>query len=360
MNEIENKIDEIDNKNHTNNDNKLILKNYYYECFRCKHTTKQIGEMKKHLERKNICIKKDNNCDLYGKELYDLSIKKRYKNEEEIKKLFEENNKNKENINTELESDLSKKTENIICDYCKKNYSSRSNLNVHLRNCNVKKLIEKDIKKKETLVITNNYNIQNIHNNQNILNNQNIQNNIIINIGDKDMKKESVENLLLPFFEIFDSSHIDDQKHIDLVLSNLYIETLGELLKNSVNLNYILYEDKETSLIFKNEDEKYVSIDNIKIYGNLILKIKKYLLEGIEKIKILKPYYHPDIINVAEHYIKKKYNDYIRDEDSAYIEKFKNELNRKSKEFANDAIKKYENFYYKLENKTMDNLISNV
>ncbi len=352
--------------NSTDINSKLILKNYYYECYRCKHTTKQIGEMKKHLERKNICNKKDESCDVYGKELYDLSIKKRYENEDEIKKLFEENHKKKDEIkekesNNENSENNSNKEYNILCDYCKKNYSSRSNLNVHLRNCNVKKLVEIDDKKKEKTTITNNYNIQNIQNNQNILNNQNIQNNIIINIGDKDMKKESVENLLLPFFENFDSSHIDDQKHIDLVLSNLYIETLGELLKNSVNLNYILYEDKETSLIFKNEDEKYVSIDNIKIYGNLILKIKKYLLEGIEKIKILKPHYHPDIINVAEHYIKKKYNDYIRDEDTTYIEKFKSELNRKSKEFANEAIKKYEKVYYTIENKKNDiNLISNV
>ncbi len=72
----------------------------------------------------------------------------------------------------------------------------------------------------------------------------------------------------------------------------------------------------------------------------------------------MKPHYHPDIIHVAEHYIKKKYNDYIRDEDLTYVEKFKNEINRKSKEFVNEAKKNYEKINNTIENKK-ENLILN-
>ncbi len=331
-------------KNYINEDNNNLLE-FYYECNRCYYKSTNLSDIKKHLNRKKKCEKNNEECELDGIELFNKSIEKKYVNEKKIIKNFEEDKIN--NI----------KYEENQCIYCKKIFSLKTNLNNHLKICIIKDIIEKDQNQNKIKNNINFLNKFNIVNNTNNKIEKNINNNndelLIINLK-KEKNNENEE--IISFFKDFDISHIDEQKMIDLVLSNLYIESFYELMKNRKNQNF-LFIDNSMCYVYKDEIEKYILLENVFVYTNLIKKIKNFLIYGLQKMYELKSYYHIDHFKISEYHIKKKYNDYIKGEDIIYIDKFKNEINLKWEEYANICREKYNKIQ---KNNKKNNLLKNI
>jgi hypothetical protein len=119
-----------------------------YSCERCNYTTKKISDLKKHLKKKVICEPICLDIDITN------LMEKYYNNEDKM----------------------------YSCDYCNKNFTSRSGKCHHKKICKKKKEIDEQ---NQILSITNNNNnINNSTINSNNINNNNIQ--IIINAFGKE------------------------------------------------------------------------------------------------------------------------------------------------------------------------------
>jgi len=94
----------------------------YYECKRCFYKTKYKNDMRRHLNNKNICKKKNVLCNLTNEQLYELSFIKK-------KTVFEENENDKD--------------VKFICEHCNKSFSRNYNLKIHQEN-RCKKNVVKD------------------------------------------------------------------------------------------------------------------------------------------------------------------------------------------------------------------------
>ncbi len=297
---------------------------FYYECARCEYRTSIKNDMIRHLNKIKKCIITQN-YDLTESEIYNKSTIKLYKNGIKETKI-NENNKIENNNNNSDKKEIKKN-----CEYCNSGFSNSYSLKRHVDKCkNNPKIIEESIKslqknlnttvdigeKKEinTMGSINNYEIVN----NNIIQ-QNTQNNLIINLNVESINTSSTDKILVPFFDKFDTSHINDEVRMNLLLSNLFIETLREILKNSVNLNFIVKKEDKKGLIYKNEEENIVAIDNIIVYNNVWKKVRDYLLESLDKIKYKNPKPDEQLIELLLNKINKKYNDFILGKDNNYI-----------------------------------------
>ncbi len=333
-----------DNKSDENND-KNIKNNYYYMCKRCSYKTNFICDIKKHLDRKTKCISKDENYNLTDEELYNISLKKEYS----------ENNIKKSEKTKKDKNDNNKKENNNICEYCENSYYNKQGLERHLKICKKKNI-------NNNLNIHNNDNISNNNNNENSKNithttsltqnnyyhNTNIetQNNLILNLPNQNLKEETMEQILVPFFDKFDTSHINDDIKMGLLLSHLYYDTLKEIMKNSVNLNFLLDANQKSGLIYKNGEENLVPIDNIIIYNNVWRKVRDYLLEALESMKNKYPKTDDNLYNHLQNQIKNKYNEFIKDNNKDYTVAVKETINK----IANERKEEIENRFKILSN----------
>jgi hypothetical protein len=261
---------------------------------------KQKNDMRRHLEKKNICEIKNNDNNYTEKELYDLSFNK----ECEIKK----NNKNN------------------FCANCNKTFA---------QNCNYKRHIEKkvclkknkldDNEKNNTVINDNSINIVNVDT-INIDNSVNIDNSIInININ---MNKSELRG----FDEDWDVSKINKSDILDILLNkHKFTTTLQNILKNEVNLNVIINNDNN-GFIYKSVNKKYEPMKQDDIMQQSMDKIYKHLQSFYEEIikNNINNYdtKHFDIINND---INKGYTQYLYE-------------NTQFKNIANNAIA----YFYKL------------
>ncbi len=261
---------------------------------------KQKNDMRRHLEKKNICEIKNNDNNYTEQELYDLSFNK----ECEIKK----NNKNN------------------FCANCNKTFA---------QNCNYKRHIEKkvclkknkldDNEKNNTFINDNSINIVNVDT-INIDNSVNIDNSII-NININMDKKE-----LRGFDEDWDVSKINKSDILDILLNkHKFTTTLQNILKNEVNLNVIINNDNN-GFIYKSVNKKYEPMKQDDIMQQSMDKIYKHLQSFYEEIikNNINNYdtKHFDIINND---INKGYTQYLYE-------------NTQFKNIANNAIA----YFYKL------------
>jgi hypothetical protein len=273
---------------------------FYYTCKRCNIMFKQKNDMRRHLEKKNICEIKNNDNNYTEQELYDLSFNK----ECEIKK----NNKNN------------------FCANCNKTFA---------QNCNYKRHIEKkvclkknkldDNEKNNTFINDNSINIVNVDT-INIDNSVNIDNSII-NININMDKKE-----LRGFDEDWDVSKINKSDILDILLNkHKFTTTLQNILKNEVNLNVIINNDNN-GFIYKSVNKKYEPMKQDDIMQQSMDKIYKHLQSFYEEIikNNINNYdtKHFDIINND---INKGYTQYLYE-------------NTQFKNIANNAIA----YFYKL------------
>ncbi len=356
------------------NENTINKFYYYYECARCIYKTNYITSMKKHISVKKKCSNIKNN-NLSDEVLNKMSLIKKINNNLKKDKLSEEENNNDLLLNKNIDSDINSNLNinldfennnnnnnnhnkndnnnhnnndnnkdnnnnndknkdnnntNKKCEYCDKIFYSKQNLLKHYDVCKKNPLYFENLKNKkqtelnelinnqknkneETLNITNNITNNTINNT--IIENQ--QNNFIINLSNENNNKD-FDKILIPFFDKFDTSHINDDIQLNLLLSHLYYDTLKEILKNKVNLNFLLDKDSNQSFIFKNDNENIVKIDNIIIYNNVWKKVRDYLLESLESVKIKKPKTDINIFNFIENKIKDKYNEFIKDNNKNY------------------------------------------
>ncbi len=274
----------------------------YYKCERCDYECDQIISIKRHLKRKNKCKIKEGLNYLNEKELYEKSIIKKYKNTDAIKKKYEEFKKKESENNEENKKE-------IKCEYCFRIFTRKNNLEQHYDSCKVKSIIEGTNQELTNLTINNNsFNTTNIQNN--------IQN---INYITLNLDKQSIDKMLIPFYDKFDTSHISNETQLDLLLCTLYEETLKEILKNNSNLNFYINQSKENNSLIYVENQKIDKVNNEVIYTEIWKKVKDYLLESLNELKIIKNKYNKNkfnnmIIETIEKEIIKKHS-YLHSED---------------------------------------------
>ena len=286
----------------------------YYECQRCGYNTTLKGNIKHHLNRKNICKPVLSYISIYDmKSIYDLNLNEKNPNDSKMNPIESILNPN------ESKYELNK----FICDYCCKFYSTNSNLYKHLKICKEKKksneqdkitLLEKEkeelLKTVEKLLIecSNKSNNSTINsNNSNNTNSNNTNNTIIINnYGDEDTKyitKEFIVNLLAnkPFKAIpemikhthFNKEHPENQ--------NIKITNKKEPYVKIMKDNKWEYQDRKntiTDLI----DKQHIKISDEKVEQKIKKNCNTTQKNNIERCNDL-------YVNEDEDYLKRLYNE---------------------------------------------------
>ena len=224
----------------------------YYECQRCGYNTTLRGNIKQHLNRKNICEPILDNISIEEmKDIYNLN---------ETSKITS-NNSNSLICPSKKLQKPQKNVANKQCSYCCKEFSRIDNLNRHLKKCKMKNnvlsenkelretveklLIEcsemknllKNTTKKST---TLHHSMSNSHNNNTNSNNTNNNNNTIIinNYGEEDTK------------------YITKQFIVDL-LKNKPFKAIPEMIKHT---HFNKEHPENQNIKITNKKEPYVKI----------------------------------------------------------------------------------------------------
>ena len=234
----------------------------YYECKRCKFTSKFKNDIRRHLDRKIKCGKDLDAYNYSDQELYKLSLIKKVIKEEE-----QEENKIK-----------------LTCIQCKKIYSRLDSLNRHKLIC----------KKANNELDLSNTIIENETQNQNIF------------IEDNNFNLKS-------FDEDWNVEHIDHYLKLFILLSQTkYTDFLKEVMKNKVNLNIILEKNSDSCLIYKNKTESYVKIKINELFEKLMVKINEQLQKIFDEYLSEKHNIEKSVLNTIKY---EKINNNIKLED---------------------------------------------
>ena len=282
-----------------------------YQCYRCFYHSINKRDMKKHLIRKNICGRKLESYNFDENKIEELTLLKKSVNEliitENKEKQCIEINKNWNYDENDFKKiiEIMRNNNKTSCCFCDKNFFRKYELLRHLENfqCHVLK------EKKNKSIINSNYvenkTINNFNNNQ--INNQQI-NNILINVYNHSQNKdENGEKLLNGFNEDWDISKIDLQKKLLLLISdNKYSNTMEEILKNDKNMNILLGENENETIVF--QEDKFVNLNNDEIIVRTMYKLYNHLLKFYSEIK------EEDLmnkdLNKHKYNLKEKYDDF--------------------------------------------------
>ena len=283
-----------------------------YQCYRCFYYCKNKKDMKKHLGRKNECIRNIESYSYTNEEIYELS----FKNKQEKDLIYIENKDetdlvdenwvyNEINYNELIKS--YKKNNKKNCCFCKKEFFRKYELLRHLekKQCGI-------LKEKQQKNIINNTYIhkkieQNIENQQ--INNHQI-NNININVyNNSNIIESEAKKILKNFNEDWDISKIDIQKKLLLLLSdNKYSNTMEEILKNNKNMNVLLDENNQSGIVF--QENKFMSVDNDEIIVSTMYKLYNHLLKFYNDIKNDEDNLVNKDLKKYKDNIQEKYNDF--------------------------------------------------
>lgn len=274
-----------------------------YECKRCFYECKQLNDMKKHLNKKIKCVRALESFKYNDNELYNNSL---------IKNIITDKIRYK-------------------CNNCDKKFTTSSNLSRHIDNDKCLHRNKKNIdtmndysKNNSTKIIENNINIENITINidNSITNNFNFNTNEINSFDDK-----------------WNTSHIDNNKKLILLLNNAkFTTTLENILENNINLNVLIDNTTDNALVYN--DKKIINM-SIK---DIVKKTMEKLIDHLKAFKtdILDPNYFNIDKNIIEDQLKiaqNKYRDFYRDND---VQQFVNvcikDIYNKKKD---DTINKY-------------------
>ena len=243
--------------------------------------------MKKHLGRKNECVRNVDSYYYSDVQIQELS----FKNKQEKDLIYVETKDETDLVDDKWEySENSfnqlvlsyKKNNKKICCFCKKEFFRKYELLRHLekKQCGILK------EKTQNSTVQNTYiekNIeQNIENQQ--INNQQI-NNININVyNNSNIIDSEAKKILKNFNEEWDISKIDIQKKLLLLLSdNKYSNTMEEILKNDKNMNVLLDENNQSGIVF--QENKFMNVDNDEIIVSTMYKLYNHLLKFYSDIK---------------------------------------------------------------------------
>jgi len=270
--------------------------------------------MKKHFNRKSCCKKTNKNMFLSDDQILCLSLIPYYMNkhninDNEIKHLENSNiidkNKNElfEEINT-IEKSKSKK-----CSFCNQEFQLIMDLKKHfIIYCFLDKIKEKNKNNESNLIINNDvdgnnnslYNkcdVDNTINNttNNITNNNNNITNIYVEIKQPPISFDNNWNL----------SQISEGDKSNIMISNfMYTKLLEEILKNEINLNVIIDKEKDSAMVYK--DDQYIQMKLKDIIANTMEKLNNHLNEiNKEHSNVFE-----EIIKYTRRMINKKYIDF--------------------------------------------------
>ena len=375
----------------------------YYECKRCGHITKQKIEIIRHLNRKKKCLRIINSYNYNENEIEKASlIKHSYKQNHNNTKFMDlinidsnnhsednqlilqqsnlENNNdiiqnitdinldtdtnndnvidnnsdtisdaisdntsdyNDENniiIDNEFKNKLNKNIKekeetNYTCDICLKIFTRKYNLTRHKKKCSSDKINTNYIKSSDN----SENNINNTTNNFNTINN-NYNKNLFVNFN--------VE----PFDNDWDVSRITKFTRHSILLSKImYSNLLDNILQNEKNLNVVIEKETNTGLVYKNNVDKFITMNIQDIIDKSMDKLNKHLKDFYkESLKddefvIMDKIFHEQLKNVENKYDDFKKNDEIKKK----VEDFITQMYDKKKE---SAIKLYNNTLLKNDN----------
>jgi len=359
----------------------------YYECKRCGHIVKQKVEIIRHLNRKNKCSRIINSYNYNDNELEKASmIKHNYVNSQYTKNNYKEMNKykyddlniNKNNeipriniidndnnvhdnnvhdnnvhdnnvhdnnnndnnvhenndnainddikitddfkhiLNNNIDQNISHKSNTFNCDICFKHFTRKYNLLRHKKNCSSDNFGIHEVKDKDTSNnTTNNFNTINNNYNKNLFVNFNVE----------------------PFDNEWDVSKITKFTRHSILLSKImYSNLLDNILQNEKNLNVLIEKDTNTGIVYKNNVEKFITMNIQDIIDKSMDKLNKHLKDFYnESMKddefiIMKKIFQEQILNIEDKYndfknnveIKKKVEDFIT---QIYDQKKENAIN---------------------------------
>jgi hypothetical protein len=313
----------------------------FYLCKKCDFKSSNFNDIKRHINKKKICLKKNIESFNYSDDqLLILSLLPYYNDKQYINNIDIEYLKNS-NILSNNKKDLLKIFEDIEyykikkCKFCNQEFQKIIDLRNHiLINCFYQNYINKrDINEKnsKSIILDGNNNSNNNINNLNncILNTtQNITNNNIF----LEIKPP------LPFDGEWDISKLDENIKARLLISKIMYSTLlEEILKNDNNLNVIIDKDSKSGIVYKNDKEQYISMKLMDIINESMEKLKNHLMEINEEESNTNEF-ESDIIRYSKSKILTKYNDYKNYEGiQSYVNETLSNIFDKNKE---DAIEK--------------------
>ena len=298
-----------------------------YICKICNFKTLSLSDMKRHFERTYICKMEPN---MYFQNSIDQNIiLSLLPDDEKLKDLIiKVKSKDYQNLYQSRRRLLMKKLsgkedDKKCCSYCNKKFNKIQELREHvLIDCFLQEILEKN----DNL---NNDNTQSIINNDNshtIINNNN-SNNVTNNINNIDNSIKNIDNsttniiinVPISFDKSWDISNIDTvYKKLEILCSDvLYSKLLEKLLENEKNRNVLFDKKNNIGFVYKNEYEKYISMNMKDIASKSMEKLYENLLEinnDVKKHTNKKNHqeYAKDSIE-KEKKIKNKYTDYKDD-----------------------------------------------
>ena len=298
-----------------------------YNCKICNYKTNLFKDMKRHMERTNICKMEPN---MYFQNTTDQNIiLSLLPDDEKIKDLIiKVKSKDYQNLYQSRRRLLMKKlcgSEDCkkTCSYCNKKFNKIQELREHvLIDCFLEELLEKNdnLNNDNTPSIINNDNSHTIINNNNSNNVTNITNNIDNSIKDIDNSTTNIIiNVPISFDKSWDISNIDTvSKKLEILCSDvLYTKLLEKILENKKNRNVLFDKKNNIGFVYENEYKKYISMNMKDIASKSMEKLHENLLEinnDVKKHTNKKNHeeYAKDCIE-KEKKIKNKYTDYKDD-----------------------------------------------
>ena len=226
-----------------------------------------------------------------------------------------------------LNKNINKKEENIFtCDVCLKIFNRKYNLTRHKKKCSIEKINTNFLKSSDN----SDNNINNTTNNFNTINN-NYNKNLFVNFN--------VE----PFDNDWDVSRITKFTRHSILLSKImYSNLLDNILQNEKNLNVVIEKDTNTGIVYKNNVDKFITMNMQDIIDKSMDKLNKHLKDFYnESMKddefiIMDKIFQEQIVNIENKYNEFKNNDEIKKK----VEEFITQIYDKKKE---NAIKLYNN-----------------
>jgi hypothetical protein len=280
-------------------------KKSYFECKRCFHKFNQKTDIIRHFNKKILCTRILESYNYNDDDILNLSLNREYNKE------FLINNKY------------------YNCKNCNKYFNNSKSLKRH-----------NNITCKKADKIKNKYKFDDIDN-ITIINSDNSINNDNITINDNSINDNSITNnsvnlninIINSFDGLWNTTHIDDNKKLLLLLNNSkFTSTLENILENDENLNVLIDTTSDNALVYN--DKKIINM-NIK---DIVKKTMKKLLLQLTNFK-------DDIIDPNKYNIDKTIIDeQIKIAENKYTDFRKNEDIQKSvKTFIKDIYNKKKN-----------------
>jgi hypothetical protein len=251
--------------------------------------------MKRHIERTNICKMEPN---MYFQNTTDQNIiLSLLPDDEKLKDLIiKVKSKDYQNLYQSRRRLLMNKLSGSqdckkTCSYCNKKFNKIQELREHvLIDCFLQEILEKN---DNTTSIINNDNSHTIINNNS--NSNNVTNNIDNSIKNIDNSIKNIDNsttniiinVPISFDKSWDISNIDTvYKKLEILCSDvLYTKLLEKLLENEKNRNVLFDKKNNIGFVYKNENEKYISMNMKDIASESMKKLHENLLEINNDVK---------------------------------------------------------------------------